>query len=80
MDSSADNGNGTITVENLLTPDDAYHIKGTGVPMHSSDGKEMTFVVTSVDPANGTYTIDYNDLTKGRTLIFIVELVSIDVE
>jgi len=78
MDSSADNGNGTIKVENLITPEDAYHIKGIGTPI-MGDGQEKTFVLTDVDPQNGTYTIDYNDLTEGRTLIFMVELISIDV-
>ena len=78
MNSAANNGNGTIEVENLITPADAYHIKGTGVP-EAGNGQESTFVLTAVDPDNGTYTIDYNDLTKGRTLIFAVELISIDV-
>ncbi len=78
MDSSANNGNGSIEVRNLIGPDDAYHIKGSGVPQHSTDGKKKTFVLTEVDLQNGTYTIDYNDLTRGRTLIFTVELVSID--
>ncbi len=78
MDSSANNGNGSIEVKNLITPDDAYHVKGVSVPVNG-DGKEATFVLTAVDLENGTYTMDYNDLTKGRTLIFIVELISIDV-
>ena len=76
MESVSDNGNGTITIKNLLYPEDAYHIKGNGTNAY---GKQGTFVVTGVDLENDTYTIDYNDLTKGRTLIFTVKLISIDV-
>ena len=76
IDGSADNGNGTITVKNLLTPGDAYHIKGSGMTAY---GEQKTFVLTGVDIRSDTYTIDYNDLTKGRTLIFTVRLISIDV-
>ncbi len=76
VDSSADGGNGTIMIKNLITPSDAYHIKGLGHIANSKDLK--TFVLTSVDLEKGTYTIDYNDIVKGKTLIFIVTLISID--
>ncbi len=75
IDSSANNGTGIITVKNVISPEDAYHIKGTGTDAY---GKEKTFVLTDVNETAGTYTIDYNDLTKGRTLIFTVHLISID--
>ena len=75
IDYSANNGNGTITIRNLIGPDDAYHLKGEGLTAY---GEKKTFVLTDVNETAGTYTIDYNDLTKGRTLIFTVRLISID--
>jgi len=60
-----------IRVQHLLDPSAADTI-GT----RDSTGK-VTFVITSVDPEAGTYTIDYNDPTVGRTLVFQVTVVSI---
>ncbi len=74
IDSTADNGNGTIEIRHLLTKDDMFRIKGTGYV----NGKEKTYILTDVNETAGTYTIDYNDVTQGRTLVFRVKLVSID--
>src|SRR5206468_675367 len=40
-------------------------------------GGTVVFVVTSVDTDAGTYTLNYNTPTKGRTLIFQVTMLSI---
>ena len=102
VDSTADKGNGTITVKHLLTKDDMFRIKGSlknstdaqiflkrehlslyeqalavGLPQ-SKDATARTFLLTDVNETAGTFTIDYNDVTKGRTLVFWVKLVSID--
>lgn len=75
IDNNADGGNGTIKIKHLLTKDDVFRVKGTG----SVKGQERTFILTDVNESAGTYTIDYNDVTQGRTLVFWVKLVSIDV-
>ena len=42
-----------------------------------SAGK-VVFVLTSVDLAAGTYTLDFDAPTKGRTLVFQVTIVQIN--
>lgn len=75
IDNTADGGNGSIEIRHLLTKDDIFRVKGTGY----LNGQEKTFILTDVNESAGTYTIDYNDVTQGRTLVFWVKLVSIDV-
>jgi len=75
MDSTADNGNGTIEIRNILSKDDIFKLKGTGYV----GGQEKTFILTDVNETAGTYTIDYNDIKEGRTLVYWVKLISIDV-
>jgi len=41
------------------------------------NGNAVSFTVTAVDLAAGTYTLDYNNPVKGRTLIFEVTMVRI---
>lgn len=48
-----------------------------GLP-HGKDSVAKTFLLSDVNETAGTFTIDYNDVTKGRTLVFWVKLVSID--
>ncbi len=71
IDDSANAGQGAILVQHRLDPSVVDRI---GVK--DSSGK-VTFVVTAVDLAAGTYTLNYNDPTKGRTLVFQVTMVSI---
>ncbi len=95
VDSTADNGNGTITVKHLISPDDIFRIKGSlsgntdaqiflkraylsKYEQALGTSQEGTFILTDVNETAGTYTIDYNDVTRGRTLVFWVKLISID--
>jgi hypothetical protein len=71
---STSNGTGLITLTNDLTTADAGHvlghaITGGGLCNPPSGGH---FIVWSVNPANGTYTENYNTEVTGETLIFIV--------
>ncbi len=75
VDSTADGGNGTITIKHLITKEDEFRTTGTGY----IKGIERTFILTDVNETAGTYTIDYNEVTRGRTLVFWVKLISIDV-
>lgn len=60
-----------IRVQHLLNPSAVDTIGAK-----DSTGK-VTFVITSVDPEGGTYTMDYNGPTVGRTLVFQVTVVSL---
>ncbi len=75
MDSTADGGNGTIKIRHLITEEDEFQTTGVGY----IKGVERTFILTDVNETAGTYTIDYNEVTQGRTLVFWVKLISIDV-
>jgi FKBP-type peptidyl-prolyl cis-trans isomerase 2 len=70
IDTNANNGQGEITLQHLLTQDDAGKILS-----YDSGGNE--FRIISVNPGDGTYTVDYNREVVGRILIFKVTLVSI---
>jgi len=70
IDDGADGGIGTITVHHHL---DASSVDRVGF----RNGNAVLFTVTAVDLAAGTYTLDYNNPTKGRTLIFEVTMVRI---
>ncbi|MCI4350148.1 MAG: FKBP-type peptidyl-prolyl cis-trans isomerase [Thermoplasmata archaeon] len=77
--SSTPNGTGSITLVNQLNPDGAGRIVGTdylgtGPCTSSAHGR---FIVTAVDLANSTYTVDYNSEVTGQTLIFLVTVVNI---
>ncbi|HZY70103.1 MAG TPA: hypothetical protein VFF67_03890 [Thermoplasmata archaeon] len=76
---STGNGTGTITLENQLSSSQAGHLlgkdfAGTGPCTTQAHGQ---FIVTAVDPANGTYTEDYNTEVTGQTLLFDVTVVDI---
>ncbi|MGI0131758.1 MAG: hypothetical protein ACREDK_01485 [Thermoplasmata archaeon] len=76
---STANGSGTITLVNQLTAADAGHLLGkdflgTGPCSSSANGQ---FIVSSVDPAKGTYTENFNPEVQGQTLIFIVTVVDV---
>jgi len=71
VDDSADNGIGRIVVHHLL---DASAVDRVG--QKTSSGT-VVFVVTAVDLAAGTYTVNYNNPVKGRNLVFEVTMVAI---
>lgn len=76
---STANGTGTITLHNELGAIDAGHVLGTlfqGTAPCSS-GTSSTFIVSSVDLLNGTYTEDFNREVDGQTLIFLVTVIDI---
>ena len=71
IDDGADNGVGRIEVHHML---DATSVDRIGRKLPSN---QVEFVVTAVDSAAGTYTLDYNPPTYGRNLVFQVTLVRI---
>jgi FKBP-type peptidyl-prolyl cis-trans isomerase 2 len=70
VDTSANAGLGRIVVSHLL---DTRHVNNV-----KAEDDQGTFRIVSVNPGAGTYTVDYNDEVVGQTLIFRIELVSID--
>jgi len=71
IDDAANGGHGAILVHHLLTP---AMVDRVG---QKNAGGTVVFVVTAVDPVAGTYTVNYNTPTKGRTLVFQVTMLSI---
>ena len=71
IDDGADGGIGRILVHHQL---DASSVDRVG--LRDSSGR-VVFSVSAVDAAAGTYTLNYNDMTKGRILIFQVTMVHI---
>jgi len=77
-DPQADNGTGIITVENVLSAEDVYNVKGT-------DSEGGVFIVSAYDGANGTFQVHrsdsssgYNGEIAGRTLFFEITIVSVE--
>jgi len=68
IDSTANAGQGVITVQNLLTSADAGHLKGVA--------PSGVFIVDKVDPVAGTFRMNFNGELVGATLKFTVTLVS----
>ncbi|MCI4371846.1 MAG: FKBP-type peptidyl-prolyl cis-trans isomerase, partial [Thermoplasmata archaeon] len=71
IDDGADGGVGRILVHHLLTPGLVDR-----VGKRDSSGR-VTFIVSSVDLVGGTYTLNYNDPTRGRDLVFQVTMLQI---
>ena len=71
VDDGADNGIGRIVVHHLL---DTAAVDRIG--QRAASGA-VVFVVTAVDLAGGTYTLDYNNPVKGRNLVFEVTMLAI---
>ena len=71
IDDGADNGVGRIEVHHLLDAASVDRI-GRKLPL-----TQVEFVVTAVDRAAGTYTLDYNPPIAGRNLVFQVTMVRI---
>ncbi len=70
VDTSANGGLGLVSVRHLL---DQSHVDNVGA--EDEDGR---FRVIAVNQEAGTYTVDYNRETVGRTLFFEVTVVTID--
>ena len=70
VDTSANTGLGRIVVMHLL---DSRHIDRV-----KAEDDRGTFRIVDVNPGAETYTVDYNDEVVGQTLIFRMELVSIE--
>lgn len=71
IDDAKNAGQGEILVRHQL---DRSLVDRVG--LRDANGK-VVFVVTSVDLNAGTYTLNYNDPTKGRVLVFQVTMVAI---
>jgi hypothetical protein len=67
IDSTADGGQGTIVVQNLLTSADVGMIKGVTA--------SSVFIVDKVDPVAGTFRMNFNGELVGVTLVFTVTMV-----
>ena len=70
VDTSANAGLGRIVVMHLL---DSRHIDNV-----KAEDDQGTFRIVDVNPGAETYTVDYNEEVVGQTLIFRMELLSID--
>ena len=76
-DPAADGGIGRITIQNMLTPDDVYNVKG-------SDSSGNAVIIWSFDETNQTFQVHrsssdngYNAEVSGRTLFFDVTIVKV---
>ncbi|MCI4341024.1 MAG: FKBP-type peptidyl-prolyl cis-trans isomerase [Thermoplasmata archaeon] len=76
---STTNGSGRITLQNELTPADAGVVLGTLFQGTApcTTGTSSTFIVTSVNLLNGTFTENFNREVDGQTLIFLVTVLNI---
>ena len=70
IDDAANGGVGAILVRHDL---DASSVDRIGF----RNGNAVLFTVTAVDLVAGTYTLDYNNPTMGRTLIFEVTMIRV---
>lgn len=69
VDSTANGGQGEITIKHLLSPSDVNSLYG------SDDTGD--FIVSGYDETAGTVTLDYNNVGAGKELIFEITLVSL---
>jgi FKBP-type peptidyl-prolyl cis-trans isomerase 2 len=68
----------SITVRNLITSGNYGRILGTFTTDQSCGGQsESHFLVSGVNPAAGTYTLNWNTEVTGQTLIFRVTVIDI---
>ncbi len=66
----------SITVTNQLTPAEAGTVAGVSTAqVCSSQPPSGKYIVSAVDPTNGTYTEDFNSEVVGATLVFQVTVV-----
>ncbi len=68
----------TITVENLITPSNYARLLGTFATGRACGGSTSDhYLINSVSPNAGTYTINWNSEVTGQTLIFRVTVIDI---
>ncbi|MBI5001527.1 MAG: FKBP-type peptidyl-prolyl cis-trans isomerase [Euryarchaeota archaeon] len=70
IDESANGGGGIIIIEHQLSQSDVGKITG-------SDSEKGPYIITGVDKAAGTFTIDFNREVVGKTLTFQITVLSI---
>jgi hypothetical protein len=70
IDDSANNGTGAVWIQNRLDPGQVDLVGGK-----SPSGQ--TFYLSAVDLNAGSYTLDFNSQTVGRTLMFQITMVHI---
>ena len=68
IDDTANNGTGTITIQNHIDPSMIDKVGGK-----APNGQ--TFYLSAVDLTTGRYTLNYNKQVVGRTLVFQITLV-----
>ena len=68
---NVDSNSNNVTFEHQLTEGDSEQIEGV-------DAEDETFSIINVDTDAGTAVMNYNDEVVGKTLIFIITIVSID--
>jgi len=67
-----------VSVLNLLTPSNYGRVLGTFTSSMTCNGQSQThFLISSVNPANGTYTTNWNSEVTGQTLVFRVTIIDI---
>jgi FKBP-type peptidyl-prolyl cis-trans isomerase 2 len=74
IDDGANGGKGVISVQHHLSP---QQVDRVGYAKVTSGRREVVFVVTAVDVDAGTFTLNFNDPTRGRPLIFQITMVHI---
>jgi hypothetical protein len=78
--SSTPNGVGAITLVNELVPSEAGLLVGTDFNHTgpcSTSSTDYQFIVSAVNPTNGTYTENFNSEVQGQVLIFVVTVIDI---
>jgi FKBP-type peptidyl-prolyl cis-trans isomerase 2 len=67
-----------ISVLNLLTPSNYGRVLGTFATSQTCNGQPQAhFLVSGVNPAQGTYTTNWNSEVTGQTLVFRVTIVDV---
>jgi len=74
VNTTADNGNGTITFTNQVQDDDSWDMVG----YDTFSGKSSMFVLIDIDTANGTAVKNFNSPLKGQVMTFQVTMLNIE--
>jgi FKBP-type peptidyl-prolyl cis-trans isomerase 2 len=73
VNTTADNGNGTITFTNQVQDDESWDIVG----YDTFSGTSSMFVLIDIDTANGTAVKNFNSPLKGQDMTFQVTMLNI---
>jgi FKBP-type peptidyl-prolyl cis-trans isomerase 2 len=74
VNTTADNGNGTITFTNQVQDDDSWDMVG----YDTFSGSSSMFVLIDIDTANGTAVKNFNSPLKGQVMTFQVTMLNIE--